>query len=195
MFLHGTTLTVRKFRCLDFQSAGWTEWKYWKVLCKQSSWSNFSADQKFIWHHVRVALKIGQLLIMNSIKTKINTGLFHLSFSSLYSSSLWRTDTILVFKLNKPPPPYPKWAWNATSMRFNRGFIVTYKNEVSRHNLQVFQQIVVQWLTFSCSCADALRYLKICNLPFVQTWSSKRSKDRKYFLRIHSAVTVTRLTA
>ena len=45
----------------------------------------------------------------------------HLSFSTLYSSSLWRTDTIIVSKLNKPllsnkplsllSPPL-KWAWN-----------------------------------------------------------------------------------
>ena len=31
--------------------------------------------------------------------------LLYLSFSTLYSSSLWRTDTIVVSKLNKPLPP------------------------------------------------------------------------------------------
>ena len=35
--------------------------------------------------------------------------LLYLSFSTLYSSSLWRTDTIVVSKLNKPLPPL-KWA-------------------------------------------------------------------------------------
>ena len=29
----------------------------------------------------------------------------------MYSSPLWRTDTIVVSKLNKSPPPL-KWAWN-----------------------------------------------------------------------------------
>ena len=29
----------------------------------------------------------------------------YFSFSTLYSNSLWRTNTIVVSKLNKPPPP------------------------------------------------------------------------------------------
>ena len=33
--------------------------------------------------------------------------LLYLSFSTLYSSSLWRTDTIIVSKLNRPPSPPP----------------------------------------------------------------------------------------
>ena len=31
--------------------------------------------------------------------------LLYLSFSTLYSSSLWRTDTIIISKLNRPPSP------------------------------------------------------------------------------------------
>ena len=35
------------------------------------------------------------------------SNVLYLSFSTLHSSSLWRTDTIFFAKLNKPPPPTP----------------------------------------------------------------------------------------
>ena len=59
-----------------------------------------------------------------------------LSFSTLQSSSLWRTDTIVVFKLNKPPyqisppsllsPPTPSNGLeiNKPPGELNRGFTV-----------------------------------------------------------------------
>ena len=36
------------------------------------------------------------------------SNLLFLTFFTLYSSSLWRTDTIVPSKLNKPPPPSNK---------------------------------------------------------------------------------------
>ena len=39
------------------------------------------------------------------IRSCMTSTFLYLSFSTLYSSSLWRTDTIVVSKLNKPPLP------------------------------------------------------------------------------------------
>ena len=51
-------------------------------------------------------------------------------FYNLYSSSLWRTDTIVVSKLNKPPPPASnKLETNKPPPggRLNTGFTVSKK--------------------------------------------------------------------
>ena len=45
---NGTTLNVRKLKCLVVQSSPWAERKYWTVPCERSVWSNFAAGRKFI---------------------------------------------------------------------------------------------------------------------------------------------------
>ena len=41
---------------------------------------------------------------LSLILSCMTENILYLSFSTLYSSSLWRTDTIAISKLNKPPP-------------------------------------------------------------------------------------------
>ena len=52
----------------------------------------------------------------------------YLRFSTLYSSSLWRTDTIVSAKLDKPPsllsPPSDVFEINKLPRGLNRGFTV-----------------------------------------------------------------------
>ena len=50
----------------------------------------------------------------------------YLSFTTMYSSSFWRTDTIVVSKLNMPPPPRPP----SPARGLNRGFTV-YKELIN----------------------------------------------------------------
>ena len=46
----------------------------------------------------------GRICFWSSGRTICN--FLFLSFSTMYSSSLWRTDTIVFAKLNKPPPAF-----------------------------------------------------------------------------------------
>ena len=62
----------------------------------------------------------------------------YLSFSTPYSTSLWRTDTFVLSKLKKPPvsikPPPPfKWAWNKYPGGLNGGFTVAFLTGQSCH--------------------------------------------------------------
>ena len=50
----------------------------------------------------------------------------YLSLTTLYSSCFWRTDTIVVSKLNTPPPPLPP----SPARGLNRGFTV-YKELIN----------------------------------------------------------------
>ena len=50
---NGTTLNVRKLKCLVVQSSPWAERKYWTVPCERSVWSNFAACRKFIRSSVK----------------------------------------------------------------------------------------------------------------------------------------------
>ena len=48
---------------------------------------------------------IHQLETLICILGCMTSNFLYLSFSTLYYSSLWRTDTIVFAKLNIPPPP------------------------------------------------------------------------------------------
>ena len=47
-----------------------------------------------------------------SILSCMTSNFLYLSFSTLYSSSLWRTDTIAFTKLNNPPHHHHHWGLN-----------------------------------------------------------------------------------
>ena len=76
----------------------------------------------------------------------ITFNFLYLSFSTLYSSALWRTDTIIFAKLNKsplsnnPPPPSPS-GFEINKWGLNRKFTVlsliqdTYKQDKSCYRL------------------------------------------------------------
>ena len=59
----------------------------------------------------------------------------YLSFSTLYSSFLWRTDTIVFAKLNKPP--LNVFEINKPGGRLNRGFMVYTKEEYDRRQEKI----------------------------------------------------------
>ena len=116
----------------------------------------------------------------------MTSNLSYLSFSTLYSSSLWRNDTFVFSKLNKPPISIKlplKWAWNKQAPRgLNRGCTVIYNKVVYEakfsclpsHVCFVYstggKKVVLQWfqvISFKTSHA-ILVGVKCCYLSFVK---------------------------
>ena len=67
----------------------------------------------------------------------MTSNFLYLSFSTFYSSSLWRTDTIVFSKLNKPPTSIKsplKWVRNEYAPRgLNGGFTVFFEKWCDQH--------------------------------------------------------------
>ena len=119
------------------------------------------------------------LLILGCMTSNV----LYLSFSALYSSSLWRTDTIVSFKLDKPPSPLlylpppsngleinkpPKW--------LNRGFTVSWF-----FNPQKIQGVPIKFIKFPARFYELIYYIKmyftiICRFNLAYTLIHSRSQ-------------------